>query len=143
MLTPEEQQTLKLLLQKARSSGKADNRFDLNLAEGKQAESDLLALLGDNTIEVKRDFAASTTGNFAVEFMCRNKPSGISTTKADWWAFVPSGDFYNDEIVVLIKTKRLERLLVSKRIVRGGDNKCAELYLLRVEELLKPLPGTS
>jgi hypothetical protein len=128
-----------------RKQGKAENRFDINLAEGKQAESELLMLIGDSTIEVKRDFMASKTGNVAIEFMCGGKPSGISVTTADWWAFDLAGEQFEDEIIVLIKRRRLERLLeqLRTRIVRGGDNKKAEIYLVRVEELVKTMKGSS
>jgi len=134
---------VKDILSRLRKEGKADNRFDINLAEGKQAESLIKELLSDGTAEAKRDFAASKTGNVAVEYMCGGKPSGISVTEADWWAYVLAGDYYNDEVIVFIKKERLERLLSPTRIVKGGDNKKAEMYLIRVEELVKALKGKS
>ena len=54
-----------------------------------------------------------------------------------------SGEEYDDEVIVLIKKKRLERLLLSSRIRKGGDNKKAEIYLVKVEELVKGLKGES
>lgn len=134
---------VKDVLAMVRSVGKADSRWDINLKEGQIAETELKKLLNSDAIEVKRDFGVSTTGNVAVEFMCGGKPSGISVTQADWWAFSLSGDYFNDEVIVLIKKPRLERLLVRTRIVRGGDNKKAEMYLIRVEELVKGLKGAS
>jgi hypothetical protein len=134
---------VKDVLAMVRSAGKADSRWDINLKEGQIAETELKKLLNSEAIEVKRDFSVSTTGNIAVEFMCGGKPSGISVTAADWWAFSLSGDYYNDEVIVIIKKTRLERLLVPARIVRGGDNKKAEMYLIRVEELVKSLKGAS
>jgi hypothetical protein len=133
------------VLSLVRKAGKAENRWDINLSEGQIAEDTLAKLLNCNgeSIEVKRDFAASTTGNVAVEFMCAGKPSGISVTESDWWAFSLSGDYYNDEVIVLIKKKRLERLLIPSRIRKGGDHGKAELYLVRVEELVKGLKGVS
>ncbi len=134
---------VKEILANLRKQGKADNRFDLNLAEGKQGENAVAEMLRDDTLEAKRDFAASKTGNVAVEFMCGGKPSGISVSEANWWAYILAGEYYNDEVIVLIKKNRLERLLVPARVVRGGDNKKAELYLVRVEELTKALKGVS
>jgi hypothetical protein len=136
---------VKDILAHVRKEGGAEKRWDINRVEGELAETALNEILdSDGTnIEVKRDFAASTTGNVAVEFMCGGNPSGISTSQSDWWAFALAGDFFNDEVVVLIKKKRLERLLVPARIVRGGDKGKANMYLVRVEELVKPLKGTS
>ena len=37
--------------------------------------------------EVKADRRACGTGNFAVEYECGGKPSGIETTQADVWIF--------------------------------------------------------
>ena len=37
--------------------------------------------------EVKEDVRASDTGNIVVECESRGKPSGIQTTKADFWLF--------------------------------------------------------
>ena len=132
---------IKSVLQYARKSGKADKRFDLNLVEGQLAETELLKLLGDSTLEVKRDFAVSKTGNLAIEFMCRDKPSGIITTVANWWALALSGDKFNDEVIVLIKTSRLKRLLEGIRTVFGGDGNKSEMFLLPVKNLLQPIEG--
>ncbi len=44
--------------------------------------------------------------------------------------------------MVLVKTKRLERLL-GKKIVRGGDAHKAEMYLIPVTRLLDTLEGKS
>jgi hypothetical protein len=140
-----DERVVKDILALVRKAGKAESRWDINLSEGQIAEDTLANLLNCNgeAVEVKRDFSVSTTGNIAVEFMCGGRPSGISVTEADWWAFSLSGDYYNDEVIVLIKKKRLERLLLPSRIRKGGDNHKAELYLVRVEELVKGLKGAS
>ena len=39
------------------------------------------------TYEVKADRQAHTTGNIAIEFEYNNKPSGISVTRADYYAY--------------------------------------------------------
>lgn len=40
------------------------------------------------TIEVKADKAWHTTGNVAIEYRFRGRPSGLSTTEAKWWLTV-------------------------------------------------------
>ena len=39
------------------------------------------------TFEVKEDLIAWKTEMVAIEFESRYRPSGISTTKADWWIY--------------------------------------------------------
>jgi hypothetical protein len=136
---------VKDVLSRVRSHGGAEKRWDINQSEGEIAEGTVAKLLGDNglTVEVKRDFKASDTGNFAVEFMCGGKPSGISTSQSEWWAIVLDGEQYNGEVILFIKKKRLERLLFPARKVRGGDNNKAEMFLVRIEELVKRMKGIS
>ena len=111
-------------------------KFDLNLAQGQIAENDLAEILAGK-IEVKTDAMVGKTGNVAVEFACSNRPSGISTSEAPWWAFVFDGEKYCKEVVVLIKKDRLFGLLGGARSVRGGDGNRAQMYLLRKERLLQ------
>jgi hypothetical protein len=145
-----DEELLRTVLKLARKGGKAEKRFDINIVEGELAENELSKLLDSNgtTIETKREFLVSKTGNVTAEFACSGKPSGIATSEATWWAYVLDGDNYNGEVIVLIKKKRLERLLLPSRVVRGGDkNKSgkgrAEMFLIRLEELVKPLKGIS
>lgn len=69
------------------------------------------------TIEVKRDFLCSKTGNVAIEIWCRNKPSGIMTSKAMYWTFVFDEDIY------IVKKEKLKNIIESKNYptVEGGD----------------------
>jgi len=69
--------------------------FDLDLAAGHAGEKLVEELLtGGNTVEVKRDFKWKETGNLYIETACWSSrkecwyDSGLSTTKADYWAFV-------------------------------------------------------
>lgn len=39
-------------------------------------------------VEIKYDMRLKQTGNFLFECTCDGKPSGISTTKAQWWVIV-------------------------------------------------------
>lgn len=62
------------------------------------------------TYEVKTDFKCAPlfdTGNLFVEYQSRNKPSGISTTQADW--FVTYFIYFNE--LWFIKTNKLKQLL--------------------------------
>jgi hypothetical protein len=72
--------------------------FDLDLSVGHQGESLVNELLtGGKTVEVKTDLKWKDTGNLYIETLCwsHNKntwyPSGLDSTKADYWAFVLEG----------------------------------------------------
>ena len=80
------------------------------------------------TFEVKADRKATTTNNIAIEYQCNNKPSGISTTEADYWAYflVGTNTYY------LIPTSTIRTAIENKkytRIVNGGDGFRSSMYL--------------
>jgi len=112
----------------------SDFAFDLKM--GQDEEIWLADLLRGKTVEVKRDYIASRTGNLFVEFSSRGKASGLATTKANFWAFILDG-----ERVVIVPTKYLQqvaRLAYSEgRTVSGGDNNTSEGVLVRLEELVR------
>jgi len=119
------------------STGENDSTFDFDILDGVESESELYYLFRDGgKLEVKRDFKVSTTGNVAIEFECYGKPSGISITKADYWALQLDGSQFWKEIIVVIKTERLKKLAETYPIDNGGDYKAAKFYLVPVKELL-------
>jgi hypothetical protein len=58
--------------------GNEDGRFDLLVRTSAGI---------DVAIEMKEDFLTQKTGNVAVEFECRGKPSGINTTQSDLYIY--------------------------------------------------------
>ena len=82
--------------------------FDLDFRYGYAGEKLVEELLTNGkTVEVKRDRRWHETGNLYIEFDCwfnstqSWQPSGISVTKADYWAFVL------EESVLMIPTINL------------------------------------
>jgi hypothetical protein len=79
---------------------------------------------------------AHHTGNIAIEYEFNGKPSGISTTKADYWAFV-LGD---KSLVVFIKTENLKDIarawFKSGSVVSGGDFNSSKMILVPITEIL-------
>lgn len=82
--------------------------FDLDFSYGYAGEKLVEELLTNGkTVEVKRDRRWHETGNLYIEFDCwfnstqSWQPSGISATKADYWAFVL------EESVLMIPTINL------------------------------------
>jgi hypothetical protein len=108
--------------------------FKYDLKTGVIGEKYLGRILSDKKIEVKTDFIASKTGNIFIEYMSRGKPSGISTTHADWYAFVLSND-----LIFLISSEKLKekcrKYLKTKRDVVGGDNNSSKGIILPLIEL--------
>lgn len=84
------------------------------------------------TAEVKNDLMWNDTGNVAIEYVSRKKPSGISTSKADVWYYV-LGD-----ILYMVPIGRLRAYLFEHwdryRRVNGGDNNTSKLILLPLDE---------
>ncbi|CAB4155812.1 hypothetical protein UFOVP660_26 [uncultured Caudovirales phage] len=92
--------------------------FDKDLRTGQLAEDELESLFREKgRIEVKTDFQWQRTGNVYIEHTqwTRSggwKPSGISITKADYWAFVlPKGQ--NTPIIKLYPLKLLKAICPS------------------------------
>lgn len=112
----------------------SDFRYDLEV--GQVEEIWLAHLLSGAKIEVKRDFIAHKTGNVFVEYESRGAPSGISTSEADYWAFV-----LEYKTVVIIPKDRLKekcRTAFSEgRTASGGDSNTSKGLLLPVSELTK------
>tara|TARA_R100001230_G_C5662561_1_gene167210 strand:- start:1 stop:480 length:480 start_codon:yes stop_codon:yes gene_type:complete len=130
---------LNSITKQARDAGGADYRFDINLLEGKLSESNIAEIL--ETIEVKKDYQAWRTGNIAVEYECNGKPSGVSTTKAKYVAYILVDQDQTDKIMFFIKTGVLlqmcrQYLGVQGRDITGGDNYASKLILLPIEELV-------
>ncbi len=69
--------------------------------------------------EVKHDIMSCKTGNLALEYECRGKPSGIDRTEADVWVYKLGYSFYSMPVGKL-------KELISKesyfRKVVGGDS---------------------
>ncbi len=130
---------LKSITKQVRDEGGADNRFDINLLEGKLSEDKWADLL--KTVEFKKDYRAWETGNIAVEYMNNGKKSGISVTEAEYIAYVLVDKDQKENVAIFVKTeifKAMCRKYVGdeKRDVKGGDNYHSHLILLPVEELL-------
>ena len=81
--------------------------------------------------EVKADRLTIKTNNIAIEFECSNKPSGITTTRAKYYAYfvIKPNEEYD---LYIIKTKYIKECIKNKlykRIVKGGDNYTSRMYI--------------
>ena len=115
-----------------------DFKYDLKIGQiGEELLNDIFTL---KTIEVKRDSWIYKSGNIAIEYESRNKPSGIAKSQADYWAIIFSGD-YKDEIILIIKENRLKEICreyyKKGNIKTMGDNNTSKAILIPITEILK------
>lgn len=116
--------------------------FDLDLATGQEGEQLVEQLLtGGKTVEVKTDLKWKDTGNLYIETTCWSHnneewyASGLSSTKASYWAFVLNG------AVLLVPTETLKKVVT----VRGRAINCniqpnpSKGYLIKVEDIMDAL----
>lgn len=118
--------------------GKTQKNFDIDIEYGRQGENYLLDILETKRIEVKTDRIAHITGNVAVEYRYRGRPSGIATTEADYWAFI----LYDMTTIIMVPTDKLKTIAREKyrqdQITLGGDENASEMILIPINELTKP-----
>lgn len=116
------------------------NDFKYDLKFGQVGEIMLSDIFNEKKIEVKRDKWISKTGNIAIEYESRGKPSGISITKADYWCFIFSGDM-EDKIILLIEIEKLKELsrkyYKMGKIKNMGDNNTSKAVLIPFKEITK------
>jgi len=118
--------------------------FDIDLSVGQAGEKLVEELLtGGKTIEVKTDLKWKDTGNVYIETVCwsHNKEewyaSGLSATKADYWAFVLEG------AVIMLPTDTLKTIVT----IRGRSIACnippnpSKGYLVKIEDILNGIKG--
>jgi hypothetical protein len=118
--------------------GKTQKNFDIDIEYGRQGENYLLDILETKRIEVKTDRVAHITGNVAVEYRYKGRPSGIATTEADYWAFL----LYDMTTIIMVPTDKLKSIARAKykqdQITLGGDENASEMILIPINELTKP-----
>lgn len=113
-----------------------NNDFSHDLLVGQIAEQFLGDLLQNKKIEVKNDKIAHKSGRVFVEFECRGKPSGITTTQSDFWAFV-----LTTGVVIIVSKDRLTELCNNEynngNVIRGGDRNTSQGFLINLDDLLR------
>lgn len=88
------------------------------------------------SVEVKNDLQYDLTGNVALEYLSRKKPSAICKSKADIWCYVLGDEIY-EAYLPNLRYKLMNMLYFNKsgnfRIVNGGDDNTSEIILLKLE----------
>ena len=110
-----------------------NNDFKYDLKVGQVKEEELGEILNSKTIEVKYDLKALKTSNVYVEYESRGKPSGISTSLADYYCFCFDDTFHLIETTTL--KERCRKYLNTDRDRKGGDDNTSKGILLPLREL--------
>jgi hypothetical protein len=103
---------------------------DTNLAILK--EYDIKYNYNNSTLkmEIKYDLQTPLTHNVAVEIISNGKPSGLITTKSDFWAFMVQDKFY------IIPTKELKVLVENFPLIYSTKT-TNWIYLIPLSDLVK------
>lgn len=97
---------------------------------------DLKIISKDWTFEVKNDLMAHQTGNVAIEYESRGKPTALAATTADFWVYKFAGQFYAFRTETL-KRKLFEEKQYFKAVTGGDAGSQTKMYLVKVVELKK------
>jgi len=122
--------------------------FDLDFRKGREGElyvEGIVGQIGTSTIEVKRDLKWLQTGNVYIETECfyqtsgQWEPSGLSVTKADFWALVL------ERAVLIVPTYDLRRVVEAEGtpIETTIEPNPSRGYLIRPEYLFRMYRLTS
>jgi hypothetical protein len=117
---------------------KHNNNFEYDLEFGQEGEGIIADMFENKKIEVKRDNWVGRTGNIAIEYKSRGRPSGIATTQADYWIIMFSKE-YEDKFMFIIETQRLKE--VTKKyfnkgsIKKMGDSNTSSAVLIPIKEI--------
>jgi len=116
----------------------SDFKYDLKI--GNDGERIVDEIFSNKKLEVKRDSWVGRSGNIAIEFKSRNKPSGIVTTQADYWVFIFSRE-YKDKVILMVETQRLKEVAREYAklgsIKEMGDDNTSMAVLIPIKEISK------
>jgi hypothetical protein len=112
------------------------NNFRNNLAYAREHEDKTQEAF--TKAELKTDRLTHKTGNVFIEFESRNKPSGIETTKSEFWLTELVDESEDAYAVIMIPTDRLRRMVENNNypVKNGGDDYTSKGYLIPRGDLL-------
>lgn len=96
---------------------------------------DLKVISKNWTFEVKNDLMAHQTGNVAIEYESRGKPTALGATTADFWVYKFAGRFFAFRTATL-KRKLFEEKTYFKAVTGGDAGSNTKMFLVKMEELM-------
>lgn len=116
-------------------------KFDLQLSQALIHERRLAQIFCGATFD-KLELKTEThqwerTGNIAIEYESRGKPSGIAATEAHIWVHELRRD--NQTLLyIMVPIARLRELCATApRYTAGGDDRAQKGYLIKLTDLLR------
>ena len=114
---------------------------ECNYKKNNNGDYDIEITLPDGRIcliEVKNDLQADKTGNAAIEFSSRGKPSGIKTTKADIWVHIIGNKSYSFWVEDLKRKLLIENNYDYIRTIRSivDEESGNEMFIIRNPKFL-------
>jgi hypothetical protein len=115
-----------------------NKKFDIDLKYGQIRENKVREMFSKCQIEVKSERSWwRKTGNIAIEYEYRGKPSGIYATTSDYWFHRLEGD--RDEFCTLVFKTSILRGIVDKykdKLTKNvGDNKASKCVLIPIKDI--------
>ena len=117
---------------------KGNKKFDIDLKYGQIRENKVREMFSKCQIEVKSERSWwKKTGNIAIEYEYRGKPSGIYATTSDYWFHRLEGD--RDEFCTLVFKTSILKGIVDKykdKLTKNvGDNKASKCVLIPIKDI--------
>jgi len=115
-----------------------NKKFDIDLKYGQIREQKVREMFSKCQIEVKSERSWwKKTGNIAIEYEYRGKPSGIYATTSDYWFHRLEGD--RDEFCTLVFKTSILKGIVDKykdKLTKNvGDNKASKCVLIPIKDI--------
>ena len=115
-----------------------NKKFDIDLKYGQIREQKVREMFSKCQIEVKSERSWwRKTGNIAIEYEYRGKPSGIYATTSDYWFHRLEGD--RDEFCTLVFKTSILKGIVDKykdKLTKNvGDNKASKCVLIPIKDI--------
>ena len=113
-------------------------KVDIDLKYGQIRENKVREMFSKCQIEVKSERSWwKKTGNIAIEYEYRGKPSGIYATTSDYWFHRLEGD--RDEFCTLVFKTSILKGIVDKykdKLTKNvGDNKASKCVLIPIKDI--------
>jgi hypothetical protein len=116
------------------------SQFDIDLKYGQIREKRVADLLGKEQVEIKTERSWwRKTGNLAIEYEYRGKPSGIDKTGAKWWFHILELD-KKEHCILVFRVSRLKKIVNKYKKTHTksiGDYRASKCVVIPIKELFK------
>tara|TARA_R110002126_G_scaffold247065_1_gene389981 strand:+ start:136 stop:525 length:390 start_codon:yes stop_codon:yes gene_type:complete len=115
-----------------------NTKFDLDLKYGQIREKRVADLLQGSKVEIKTERSWwRKTGNIAIEYEFRDKPSGIDKTESKWWFHILELDG-QEHCMLVFRVSRLKKIVKKYKKTHTksiGDYRASKCVVLPLKLL--------